>query len=95
MIPRLLETSIKARLFQSKAIILLGPRQTGKTTLVKGIAESTGRSYLALNGDESDIRTLLGDTNAATLRRVFGSKEIVIIDEAQRIRDVGLEYRPF
>jgi AAA+ ATPase superfamily predicted ATPase len=49
---------MQARLFQNKAIILLGPRQSGKITLVNAILEKTGEKYLLLNADEPDVREL-------------------------------------
>ncbi|MCA1793968.1 MAG: AAA family ATPase [Desulfobacteraceae bacterium] len=45
-------------MFQNKAIILLGPRQSGKTTLVNALLEKTGEKYLLLNADEPDVRDL-------------------------------------
>ena len=45
---------IQNRLFQGKAIILLGPRQSGKTTLIKAVLEQSDQNYLMLNADEPD-----------------------------------------
>jgi predicted AAA+ superfamily ATPase len=55
MIARVLEKSILDHLFQGKVILQMGARQTGKTTLMKKIAEKHEK-YLWLNGDEYDIK---------------------------------------
>lgn len=78
------------RLFKGKALIIFGPRQTGKTTFVELLLENVEKLVLRLNGDESDLRELLSNVNSATLRNIIGSNEIVFIDEAQRIPGIGL-----
>jgi len=89
-IPRMLEPVITERLFKGKAIVILGPRQTGKTTLVRRILEKIGREALWLNGDESDVRQYLQNPITQSLARIFGRSEIIVIDEAQRIQDIGI-----
>lgn len=90
MIPRELEKIISARINHGKIIILLGPRQTGKTTLVKKILAESTRPSLYLNGDEPDIREMLTNTTSTQLKALIGNKKLVAIDEAQRIRNIGL-----
>ncbi|MFO7761560.1 MAG: ATP-binding protein [Desulfobia sp.] len=85
LIPR-----IEARLFQGKAIILLGPRQSGKTTLIKEVLERSGEKYLMLNADEPDVRELLQEVTSTRLRAIIGENRIVCIDEAQRIANIGI-----
>jgi hypothetical protein len=86
---------VKTRLFQGKAIIVLGPRQSGKTTLIKRILESSGKKYLLLNADEPDVRELLQDVTSIRLRSIVGQNRIVCIDEAQRIKNIGLTLKLF
>ncbi len=88
MIPRILEEKIKSRLFKGKAVLVLGPRQSGKSTLVSTILQ--GQEYLSLNGDEAAVREALSDTSVAELERIIGRHKLVLIDEAQRIPDIGL-----
>ena len=95
MIQRLIEKTIESRLFKGKAILLFGPRQTGKSTLVNHLLERFGKSWLYLNGDESDVRELLANTNSARLSALAGTNELVFIDEAQRIEDIGLTLKLF
>jgi len=90
IISRQLARRISERLFQGKAIILLGPRQSGKTTLIQNVLEGTGEKYLMLNADEPDVRELLEGATSARLRTIIGDSRIVCIDEAQRIHNIGL-----
>jgi hypothetical protein len=92
MIKRLIETNIAAKLNKGKAIIILGPRQVGKTTLLKTLfANST--EILWLNGDELDVQELFSNISAARFGAIIGEKKIVIVDEAQRIQDIGLRLK--
>jgi len=77
-------------LFQGKALILLGPRQSGKTTLIQEVLQGSGEKHLILNCDEPDVRELLEDTTSTRLRSIIGTSRIVCIDEAQRIPNIGL-----
>lgn len=90
MINRTLEKQIKSRLFRGKAILLFGPRQAGKTTLVQTLVSSLGRKAVWFNGDEADVRELLYNTNSNRLKTIIGYNTVVVIDEAQRIPDVGI-----
>ncbi|MEI7896526.1 MAG: ATP-binding protein [bacterium] len=90
MIPRILEYKIKQDLFKGKAIILYGPRQCGKTTLIEKIASDSGILFLYTNGDEPDTRELFGNITTTQLKTFIGSKKLLIIDEAQRIPNIGL-----
>lgn len=92
MIDRILHKNISEKLFQSKAIILLGPRQVGKTTLLKKIAEAYN-NVLWLNADNIEDRELLDQSSASRLKALIGNNKIVIIDEAQRIKDIGIKLK--
>ncbi len=92
MIPRKLETIISSRLFQGKAILVLGPRQVGKTTLMRSLVSSK-QKHIWLNGDESGIRNRLADASAALWEVIVGDAKIIVIDEAQRIPNIGLSLK--
>ena len=64
MIARHLEKLIDARMFSGKAILLMGPRQVGKTTLVDAILSRRKEHVLRLNRDETDVREILADINS-------------------------------
>jgi hypothetical protein len=90
MIKRHIIAQIRKRIDDPKAIIILGPRQSGKTTLVRYLVEEIGKKFLWLNGDETDVRTLLEKPNSTVLKNIIGKNKILVIDEAQRIKNIGL-----
>lgn len=72
-------------------MVVYGARQVGKTTLVKDIEERhIKRNPLYLNCDEPDIKVLLTEKTSTELRHIIGNHELVIIDEAQRVQNIGL-----
>jgi predicted AAA+ superfamily ATPase len=88
-IQRELIETLQLNLIKHKVILLFGARQTGKTTLLKKLLTSDD-DVLWLNGDESDVRLMLQNQTSAGLRAFIGAKKTIIIDEAQRIEDIGL-----
>ena len=92
MIPRLLEQTIRGKLFKGKAIIITGPRQTGKTTLLKQVFGPMP-DVRWLNGDEAAHRELLENPSTQTWRRLIGGAKILVLDEAQRIADIGIKLK--
>ena len=92
MIERKLKEVIGNRMFTGKAIILIGARQVGKTTLLK---ELTGEmnNVLWLNGDEMETRNLLQEVSVEKFRSLIGSRRVLVVDEAQRIENIGLKMK--
>ncbi len=92
MIKRILEQRIRDRLFTGKAIILMGPRQTGKTTLLHTIfGNEPGVQWL--NGDDPETRLLLEEVTTLKWKRMLGESKVLVLDEAQRIADIGLKLK--
>jgi uncharacterized protein len=89
MITRALEQRIRDRMFRGKAIILYGARQVGKTSLIESITRQH-EGVFWLNCDEADIRELLTHTTSGRLRSLIGNHRIVVVDEAQRVPDIGI-----
>ena len=89
-IERIITGDIKNRLFGGKAIIIYGPRQSGKTTLIKHLIQSYSDETLWLNGDSPDVRALLENVTTSKWKSIIGRKKIIVIDEAQRIDNIGL-----
>ena len=90
MIQRELESLILERLFQKKAIVVIGPRQVGKTTLLQKIVGGSQEKTLWLNGDDPHVRHRLTEAGVAELGALIGNSRIMVIDEAQRIPGIGL-----
>lgn len=90
MVKRYLEEKIREKLFKKKVIIIFGARQVGKTTLVKNILKEFQEDGEYLNCDEPDIRRNLTDKTSTELKAFIGNKKLVVIDEAQRVKNIGL-----
>ena len=86
---------IRSRLFQGKVVVLMGARQTGKTSLVKKLLADFDGNAVFLNADRVEVRRKLTDPSLAVLREVAGGKKLLVIDEAQRIRNIGLTLKIF
>ena len=85
---RYLSDRIKNRIGSGKAIVVIGPRQVGKTTLIESILKT--KEYLLLDGDDPKSRTLLTEPNTEQIGTILGKHKFVFIDEAQRIEGIGL-----
>ena len=90
MINRLITSTIKQKFFRGKAIIVVGPRQVGKTTLLKMLANEYDRKVLVWNCDEPDVRRKLTDPTSTMLGNETAGYDIVFIDEAQRVQNIGI-----
>lgn len=90
MYKRDLQSVIQERCFQGKAIILLGARQVGKTTLLKKIIQEQHVEALYLNCDEPQTVAALTNCNLKELQMIVGANKFVVIDEAQKVDNIGL-----
>ena len=90
MIERLLSDLIEKRLYRNKAIIVVGPRQVGKTTLLRMLVADTQRKVLMWNCDEPDVRRKLAEPTSTELRAEIGDADLILIDEAQRVKNIGI-----
>ncbi len=77
-------------MFGGKAIIIIGARQVGKSTLFKMILEKHTERILQLNCDEPEVKEMLSQVNSQELKLLIGKHKIVMIDEAQRVENIGL-----
>ncbi|MDE6795750.1 MAG: ATP-binding protein [Muribaculaceae bacterium] len=89
-IKRKLEETVIKHLFRQKAIIILGARQVGKSTLMNHVIDQLDQPVLHLNCDDPDVRNILTDINSTNLRLLLGQNKVVAIDEAQRVENIGL-----
>jgi predicted AAA+ superfamily ATPase len=90
MILRLLTDKLLKKMDDHKALIILGPRQSGKTTLVKSLTDQITTPFLWWNGDDFQVRSMLSVLSVANLQSLIGDSPLLVIDEAQRIENIGL-----
>lgn len=91
-IERDLKAVLDSKIGKGKVLLLIGPRQVGKTTLLKNILTSISseKKVQFWNCDESDVRQFLSEANSAKLKSFVGNSDFIVIDEAQRVKDIGL-----
>lgn len=89
LIKRFIQPQIEKSLFIGKVVVICGARQVGKTTLVKEIGQKYG-DYSYFSCDEPDVVTALSGRTSTELIDFLGSKRLIIIDEAQRVPNIGL-----
>jgi uncharacterized protein len=93
MIKRTIESKIRQQMFGGKAIVIIGPRQSGKTTLLRKIFEDYANEAAFYNCDETVLRQLFSNQNSAVLRSVIGKNKLIFLDEAQRVENIGLSLK--
>lgn len=89
MIQRQIESSLKQDFGQGKVILLLGARQVGKTTMIEALSQGAS-DVLMLNCDDLEDVLLIEGKSTTELRALLSPYQYVFIDEAQRVRDIGL-----
>lgn len=92
MINRTLLEEVKSRLFRQKVITIMGARQVGKSTFVEMLLDDFKDTHkiLTLNGDDADVREYFEEPTSTKLKILLGDYNILFIDEAQRINNIGL-----
>ena len=88
-IKRALESVLRNALFKNKVIILYGPRQAGKTTLIKHITADQGSGVLFIDCEIVRNNELLSRRDAQELFSLVAGYRIVVFDEAQTVRGIG------
>lgn len=90
MIQRTLQTVIAKYIGKGKAILLVGARQVGKSTLFRLLTDSMASPILWLNCDQSTTQNLLTNPSLMDLRLLIATNKTIVIDEAQRVENIGL-----
>lgn len=85
--------NIHSLLEPQKAVIIYGPRRTGKTTLIHKLLEDWPEEYLFVNGEDIMVRKILSSESITELKSFIGACKLLVIDEAQKIRKVGLNLK--
>lgn len=92
LIERHLYRDIESYLPTPKAILVQGSRQVGKTTLIRQLTQRY-ESVLWINGDDVLDRTEWNDIDRTTLLQLVASYDCIVVDEAQRIQNIGLSIK--
>ena len=92
MVERHIQSSIQSQLGGGKAIVIMGARQVGKSTLLRQMLGER-QDVIWMNGDDLDIQELFSSITSTRIRAILGSKRLLVIDEAQRISDIGLRLK--
>lgn len=88
MIKRIVD--IKSEIKKGKVLIIYGSRQVGKTTLIKNFLSSTKLRYKLVSGDDIQIGVELSECTMTSTINFVGDYELIVIDEAQKIQNIGL-----
>ena len=89
IVPRILEQEVEANIGKNKVLLIMGTRRVGKTFMLKTIEAKLNRQVLRLNGEDLDVQEMLGNLRAANYKRIIGSAEVILIDEAQAVPETG------
>ncbi len=92
-IQRFIQPQVEKRMVSGKVVVLLGPRQVGKTTLLKEILSKETAPYLFVSGEDRATQTWLGSQSIETLRQNTGSYQLLVVDEAQHVPQIGLNLK--
>lgn len=88
MIQRILIKEIEKEFFQQKAIVILGARQVGKSTLIRELLNGK-ENVLWLDAENPDVHSIFANATSTRLKLFFEKNEFVVIDEAQKIDNIG------
>lgn len=89
MIQRIISQAITKKFHKGKAIVVIGPRQVGKSTLLNGLLKNQ-KQVLKVSGDDLSTQQRLSEPDKEKIARLIKNYKFVFIDEAQRIKNIGL-----
>lgn len=92
-IKRLLEESVTSKILPNKAVLIFGARRVGKTILLRHIIDKFNGKVLLLNGEDFDSISLLEEKSISNYRHILDGVNLLVIDEAQAIPDVGAKLK--
>lgn len=92
-IKRLLQDKITARIEPSKVILIFGARRVGKTVLMRQLINDFNGKTMLLNGEDFDTLSLLEERSIANYRHLLQGIDLLAIDEAQNIPDIGAKLK--
>jgi hypothetical protein len=89
MITRELKEKLINRFGKGKVIIIIGPRQVGKSILLRELQKEMNQQTLFINCDEPDLRLVLENVTSTQLKSLVGNNTLIMIDEAQKVANIG------
>ncbi|MDO5773960.1 MAG: ATP-binding protein [Spirochaetales bacterium] len=94
-IKRDLQKILEGKIGSGKVLILIGPRQVGKTTLLRKVLSENfeNNSVQYWNCDEVEVRKILSEESFARFKPLIGNSKFIVIDEAQRVLNIGLKLK--
>ncbi len=93
-ISRAISEKFKRKIQAQKVLILLGPRRAGKTELIKQyLSELNPEEYQLYNGEDQKTWQLFAERSVSNYERLLGNTKLLVIDEAQKIQDIGLKLK--
>ncbi|MDR2854201.1 MAG: ATP-binding protein [Prevotellaceae bacterium] len=92
-VQRALQHIIAERLLPNKVMLIFGARRVGKTVLMRNILNDFQGKTMILNGEDYDTLRLLEERSIANYRHLFSGVELLAIDEAQHIPDIGAKLK--
>ena len=92
-IKRILQQEIEQRIRPSKVALIFGARRVGKTVLLREILSNYSGRTLLLNGESLDTMKMLEERTITNYRQLFEGIDLLAIDEAQHIREIGLKLK--
>jgi len=91
IIERTVKQQIKKALDLGQLVIVIyGPRQSGKTTLIKSITDEMSVQPFSRNGDDLFTQKEFSTWELSALKSIIGDNKLIVIDEAQRIANIGI-----
>lgn len=85
--------NLKKMMAPNKVIVIYGPRRCGKTTLIKKFLEGIGEKYLLLSGEDIFVQQAMNSQSIVQLKNYIGDNKLLVIDEAQKIKNIGLNLK--
>lgn len=92
-IERYIKKDILRYLQPGKVVVIYGPRRVGKTTLLHELILQITEPILWLNGENLDTQAWLSSRSLETLTAGIGRYRMIVIDEAQRVDEIGLNLK--
>ena len=92
-IERVVQENILKKIKPGKVVVLVGARRTGKTVLLKEIMKAVNEPNLMLSGEDYRTSEMLSNKGIVEYKQLLGDKRFLIIDEAQKIENIGLKLK--